>query len=183
MDNKEFENRHQGTVRTLRIIGWILLPIGLTCVIIGMVSFMTSFGSGGFPPLFYLVFAGFPFLAGGGICLSLGYHRKMTEFMATQTAPVAKDFTNYMVDGTSDSVARVAGKIANEIKGTGKNGETIEGVTANTCARCGHVNPATSKFCAKCGAPLTRACPHCGAVNDDGAKFCNNCGKELYTRL
>ena len=180
MDNKEFENRHQGTVRVLRIVGWILLPIGLTLVIIGMASFMTSFGSGQMPTLFYLTFAGFPFLAGGGICLSLGYHRKMTEFMATQTAPVAKDFTNYMVDGTSDSFAKAAGKIANEIKGGNKNSNVVEGVTANTCSKCGFVNPAESRFCAKCGAPLTKVCPSCGAVNDDGAKFCNSCGKELY---
>ena len=179
MDNKEFENRHQGTARVLRIVGWLILPIGLILIIIGMGSFFTSFGTGKMPSLFFLVFAGFPFLTVGGICLSLGYHKKVTEFVATQTAPVAKDFTNYMVDGTSDSLARAAGKIAKEIKGN-NNAATVEGVTANTCSKCGFVNRAESKFCAKCGAPLTKICPSCGAVNDDGAKFCNNCGKELY---
>jgi len=181
MNNQEYENRHARTVKILRIVGWILLPVGLILVGIGMFSFFTAFGSGntGIPPAFYLVFAGFPFLAGGGACLSLGYHRKMADFMASQTAPVAKDFTNYMVDGTSDSVARVAGKIANEIKG-GKNSQVVEGVTANTCAKCGFVNNADAKFCAKCGAPITKTCPSCGAVNDDGAKFCNSCGHEFF---
>ena len=179
MDNKEYENKYSGTVKVLRVIGWILLPIGLICMITGMASFFMSIGNPEGPKFFFLCFVGAPFIFGGIVCLSLGYHRKMGEFVATQTAPVAKDFTNYMIDGTSDSVAKAVGKVIKEAK-TDNGTQAIEGVTANTCSKCGHVNPANAQFYAKCGAPLTRVCPHCGTVNDDGAKFCNKCGHELY---
>lgn len=179
MDNKEYENKYRRTTIVLRVLGFIFLPIGIILIGIGMSSFFSTFGSGEMSSGFYLVFAGFPFFAAGGACLTLGFRRKMTEFMVTTTAPVMKDFSNYIIDGTSDSVSKVAGKIAKEIKSS-NNANTVEGVTANTCAKCGHVNPANASFCAKCGAPLTKVCPHCGATNDDGAKFCNSCGRELF---
>ena len=180
MDNKEFENRYEKTAKKLRIIGFILLLIGAACVITGMTEFFMKMSSkyGDAPSLFFLNFIGFPFLAGGGVCLIMGYQRKMNNYIISQNAPVAKDAMNYMLDGTSDAMANTAGKVANEIN---KNKTTsVEGVTGNTCEKCGFTNPAGAKFCAKCGAPIVKKCPYCGTQNDDGAKFCNNCGKSLF---
>jgi len=179
MDNKEYENRYQGTSNALKIIGWILLAVGIVCVVIGMGSFfatMASFGSGDIemPKFFFLCFIGGPAVIGGIVCLSLGYRRKMMDYTASQAAPVAKDFTNYMLDETGDSIANVANKISS------KKEEPIEGVTGNKCTRCGFINPASARFCSKCGAAITKICPNCGAENDDGAKYCNSCGKPLY---
>ena len=179
MDNKEYENRYEGVSRILRIVGWPLLAIGAICFIIGIMSFFAGFaavssGSFEFPNLFFLCFIGAPISFAGTTCLILGYRRKMMDFAASQAAPVAKDFTNYMLDETGDSIANVANKIKS------KQNEPIEGVTGNKCATCGFINPADAKFCAKCGAPIIKVCPNCGAQNDDGAKFCNNCGKPLY---
>ena len=179
MDNKEYENRYQGTTRVLKIVGWILLIVGIICFITGIGSFfasMASFGSEGFemPKFFFLCFLGGPAIIGGIVCLSLGYRRKMMDYAASQAAPVAKDFTNYMLDETGDSIANIANKISS------KRNEPIEGVTGNKCARCGFINPANAKFCSKCGAPITKICSYCGAENDDGAKYCNSCGKPLY---
>ena len=178
MENKEYENKYNGTVRVLRIIGWPLLIVGITCFGFGIASFFIGMTNQEMPQLFFLCFIGAPVMMGGIICLSLGYRRKMGEFMATQTAPVAKDFTNYMLDGTSDSIANTFGKISKEMNK--EKNQPIEGVTANTCSKCGFVNVADAKFCSKCGSPLQKRCPHCGAINDDGAKYCNNCGKELF---
>jgi hypothetical protein len=49
------------------------------------------------------------------------------------------------------------------------------------CPKCGFDNPAESRFCASCGAPLpvTGKCPGCGADNPPGSKFCKQCGKPL----
>ena len=179
MDNKEYENRYNGTTKVLKVIGWPLLIIGIICLIAGMGSFFmtfASFGSGDIqmPKLFFLCFIGGPLMIGGIVCLSLGYRRKMMDYAASQAAPVAKDFTNYMLDETGDSIANVVNKISS------KKNEPIEGVTANKCARCGFVNSASAKFCSKCGAPITKICSYCGAENDDGAKYCNSCGKPLY---
>ena len=80
-----------------------------------------------------------------------------------------------MIDGTSDSMANAAGKIAGSVSENTK----VEGVDTNTCAKCGTLNPLGAKFCSKCGSPLTKKCPYCGAENDDAAKYCNTCGKPL----
>ena len=175
MDNKEYENRYEGTAKKFRIIGFILLTIGLACVVTGMTDFFMSVGSFDEPKLFFLCFVGFPFAAGGGVCLMLGFTRKMNSYMVSQNAEVAKDFKNYMNNETSDSAAAAAGKIANSVV----NATGVEGVNVNTCAKCGHHNPAGAKFCAKCGAILVKKCPYCGSENDDGAKYCNSCGKLL----
>ena len=48
------------------------------------------------------------------------------------------------------------------------------------CTFCQRVNPADSKFCNACGAPLPLVpCARCGAVNDPGATACYQCGAPL----
>ncbi len=51
-----------------------------------------------------------------------------------------------------------------------------------TCT-CGETNPANSRFCRKCGKPLTSSmvstCPSCGAEVKPGANFCGKCGTSL----
>jgi hypothetical protein len=47
------------------------------------------------------------------------------------------------------------------------------------CPRCQHVNPAGTKFCGECAAPLTALCESCGATNPPGNKFCGQCGGSL----
>ena len=180
MDSKEYENRHEATAKKFRIIGPILLVIGIGCVITAMVDFFISMNSSKFgdqPTLFFMFFVGFPFLGAGIALTALGNQRKMNSYFMSQNAPVTKDYTNYMIDGTSDAIAKTAGKVASEIHQS--NNATIEGVTGNTCAKCGFTNPAGAKFCSKCGAPITKKCPYCGAENDDGAKYCNSCGKNI----
>ena len=45
------------------------------------------------------------------------------------------------------------------------------------CPSCAFENPADSRFCFECGAPLSLVCGHCGAELPAGVKFCNRCGK------
>ncbi|MBI2753466.1 MAG: AAA family ATPase [Betaproteobacteria bacterium] len=47
------------------------------------------------------------------------------------------------------------------------------------CSRCGHDNPADSKFCGECGARLGSSCRACGAANPANNKFCGECGAQL----
>ena len=51
------------------------------------------------------------------------------------------------------------------------------------CPVCEHVNPAESRFCNACGAPLHLApCPRCGAMNGLAAKNCYKCRAGLMAR-
>jgi class 3 adenylate cyclase len=45
-----------------------------------------------------------------------------------------------------------------------------------TCAGCGRVNRAESRFCVGCGKPLVPRCPTCGVESEAGAQFCGACG-------
>ena len=176
MDDKEMEEKYERTAKMLRVLGIILLIVGIGCVVTGTADLIVSSSSWEEPTLFWLCFVGFPIIAGGAICTSFGFHKKVSRFMMSQQAPVAKDYANYMIDGTSDSVSNMAGKVASSVADSSK----VEGVDANTCSKCGTRNPLGAKFCSKCGAALTKKCPYCGAENDDAAKFCNNCGKSLF---
>jgi hypothetical protein len=52
----------------------------------------------------------------------------------------------------------------------------------SSCPACKADNPAGSKFCAGCGAPLPKSpvpvrCAACGAESPEGSKFCKGCGR------
>jgi hypothetical protein len=52
-----------------------------------------------------------------------------------------------------------------------------------TCPVCEHANPADSRFCNACGAPLYLApCPRCGSMNNRTATECHDCGATLPSR-
>jgi hypothetical protein len=49
-----------------------------------------------------------------------------------------------------------------------------------TCGFCNHSNPANSRYCNACGAPLrVQSCPQCGSVNDANAATCQECDAAL----
>lgn len=50
---------------------------------------------------------------------------------------------------------------------------------ALTCVSCGASARDDARFCASCGAALTRGCPGCGAAVEPGARFCSSCGGAL----
>ena len=47
------------------------------------------------------------------------------------------------------------------------------------CAKCGHDNPDSLKFCGECGAPALVYCPGCKAGNPRNALNCNQCQQVL----
>src|SRR5262245_50232422 len=47
------------------------------------------------------------------------------------------------------------------------------------CLRCQAENPAGTRFCGQCAAPLASACPSCGATNPPRNKFCGQCAAPL----
>src|SRR5215467_3845229 len=47
------------------------------------------------------------------------------------------------------------------------------------CSRCHQDNPAGSRFCGECAAPLAAVCPKCGASNPPDNRFCGQCANVL----
>lgn len=77
--------------------------------------------------------------------------------------------------------------ILNEMKGEMKekepqkqSGRFVQ--NNNLCPSCKAPNPPDSKYCAKCGSPLTVAklyCPSCGKEVPGDANYCSNCSAKL----
>ena len=47
------------------------------------------------------------------------------------------------------------------------------------CPSCKTQNSKDSKFCKKCGSPLSNECPNCHAPLEAGSLFCSQCGQKL----
>ena len=158
-------NENSKARKVFRILGPILLGVGAILMLFSLLSLFTFNFSTSF-----LGFIGIPVLFVGAVFTSLGYMGAMARYSASQTAPVAKDVTNYMVDNTSESVARMAGAVVKEVKGES---------APVKCEQCGEVAHPGAVFCDNCGKPLAKVCPKCSAINDQNARFCQKCGEPL----
>ena len=162
---------------TLKAIGPAIAGVGLLLMIVGMASFFSAFGGFEPPRYFWCAFIGMPLLIVGIVISKFAYLGTITRYMAGEVAPVGKDVTNYMVDGTKDSIRDVATAVGEGFAAVGTAG-TIERLR---CNKCSADNDVTANFCDSCGAPLakSRPCAKCGELNDSDARFCDNCGTAL----
>jgi ribosomal protein L40E len=166
---KPIDKNHQEKRKVFRIIGPIVLGIGLLLIVSSILSFLSA--EMGQPPKIGLFFLGMPFMFVGSILTNLGYMGSMARYQAAEIAPVAKDTINYMVDGTQDSIKTIA-KSMNQ----GMNQENDK-----LCPTCHMTNDHDAKFCKDCGQILhqEKICSQCRATQDHDAKFCDTCGSRL----
>ncbi len=151
--------------KVFRILGPVLLGVGALFTIIGVIGIFT-----GQFFMFFFAFIGMPLDFIGSVLTALGYMGAVARYTASQSAPVAKDVANYMMDNTSQSAASFAGKVAQEIKAEPK---------PVTCLHCGEVAHLGAVFCDRCGKPLAIICPKCNESNDQNARYCQKCGEPL----
>lgn len=174
-----------------RIIGPIILGVGVIFMIVGFVDLVgvmsyqgpPDFHNSHGPKRFWCFFVGMPLLFVGLVITGQGFMSAAARFQASQIAPLGKDVTNYMVDGTKDSIKTIGSALgAGLAEGMGQpTGEAEAGQVAVRCHKCNNPNPADAKFCSDCGAALTKSkpCPACHELNDPDARFCDNCGGTL----
>jgi len=176
MEEEKIDPGHGGLRSVFRVLGPLLLLVGLLLVVIGMVSAFSSVGSFEPPRYFWCVFLGGPITFVGLVLCKLGYMGKVIRYVAGEIAPVGNDTFNYMANGTKDGVKVVASAIG---QGLAAGGLGIGSqVTKVRCHKCNNLVEEGAKFCSRCGTALakTRPCPTCKELNDPDAKFCDNCG-------
>ena len=167
---REIDPTHRAKREQVRSLGVFLCVVGGVLTAIGLGSFFTSFGSFGPPRYFWCAFVGLPMLGFGFRMLRVGYLGTIARFVASETAPVAKDTFNYLADGTREGVAAIRKGLA---------GEAADGATVR-CAACAAENDPDARFCKACGASLELpVCGGCGERNDADARFCDHCGAAL----
>jgi len=158
--------------KKLRFFGPVLLFVGGVLIATAMIDFFVAIDTMQAPSLFYLFFLAMPFLMAGAIITRFGYMGSVARYTASEIAPVAKDVTNYMIDGTKDQIIDLADGILGR-----KLAKAQE--PAKACYRCGEVANPGAKFCDRCGVPLAKTCPKCHVENDGDAAFCQQCGERL----
>lgn len=177
MDNngEQFGNNsgHKGFRDVFRVVGPILLAIGILLIVIAMVDFFSAMGGWGPPKLFWCFFLAMPFLAVGGSLTKLGYMGTVARYVAEEVAPVGKDTFNYLADETSQGMGKIAMAI-----GSGINADPMTKETEIQCVKCNKPNAIDANFCKNCGSVLqkSKSCLECNELNSFDAKFCDKCG-------
>jgi len=91
----------------LRVVGPVILLIGLSFIAVGMVSFFSAFGSFGPPKYFWCAFVGMPIAFVGLVLCKFAFMGKVARYAAGEMAPVGKDSFNYMANEKKEGVADI----------------------------------------------------------------------------
>ena len=150
--------KHVNTRKKLRIIGAILIPLGI-CLIVG--GFVGAFESGIFG-LMALNFPGVLCIGAGAFMLIITVQGSLMRFTKNETVPVFNEMGQQIAPGISGIAAA-----------------TKAGLEDTVTCECGTANDKDAKFCKNCGKPLKSICPNCGKQLDSNSKFCQECGKQL----
>lgn len=144
----------QGAARgVLRVVGPIMLGIGVLLTAVAMIEFFNAMGSFGTPGNFWMGFVGLPLIAIGAALTKFGYLGPASRYVAGELTPTLRD--------TLGALGVATGR--------------------TSCPACGGDNAADAKFCDDCGAPMQRTCARCNATNAADATFCDDCGASLTT--
>jgi hypothetical protein len=162
---KEYLKDNPRLRKKLKVGGFICLISGLLCMLIAFIDFFGSIGSFDPPSLFWLFFIGMPLTFVGSVLLSYSYMGQVARYTSSQVAPVVKDTTNYLIDGTKDEIVDLVQGIR------GQQGKC-------KCPFCGDENDADAIYCDYCGKKLKKTCT-CGEVNAADSRFCKRCGRQL----
>ena len=84
-------DKHNKVKTRLKIIGFIVLAIGLACTVTGMVDFFTTaMNMKGMPKLFWLLFIGVPMLGIGGALLGFAFQREIMRYTKNEAVPALR---------------------------------------------------------------------------------------------
>ena len=144
--------------KRLKIIGSILIVVGIGCFLFGVIKLFSGFGKDfgmpeGFGLYIALAFVGLPMAAAGGVCLMRG----------SQAALIHRQSQIYM-------------PLMRQVTGAGAEASKV--AEDRVCV-CGAKSPSDAKFCTVCAKPLSVACPVCGKENANKAEFCAYCAKKM----
>jgi hypothetical protein len=169
MSNQPFDGaRHDATRNLLRIVGPLVVATGLAFIIVGMVSFFSSFNSVSqsvrqpWPPLgpppaepegpqyFWCVFVGMPIFIVGLLLCKFAFLGAVARYAAQEIAPVGRDTFNYLASEARPGIRGMASAVTEGIRqgmGQAAGAQVI-------CSRCHAANDPDARFCKNCGAEL-----------------------------
>jgi hypothetical protein len=158
LDEKEINPGHKDIRLVLRVIGPLLILLGVGCIFVAVLDIfgtMNRMGTPGPPKKFFLFFLGAPTFFLGLIVSKFAYLGAAARYMAQEILPVSKDGINYIAEGTQKGVSTITRSLgAGLAEGMGTVGP--DGEPGIRCHKCNMTNDGDSKFCNGCS---TLACP------------------------
>jgi hypothetical protein len=176
---------HQNVRRVLRVVGPIVLGVGILFMLAGFVDFALVMAKPfqREPTLFWCFFIGMPLLFVGIVMTHAGFAGKIMRYWSQEIAPPAVDTFNYAAREGRHGVQQIAGAIGEGLRGAvgaaaGASGPPVIHIR---CHKCNHDNESGARFCSRCGVSLGKSvpCTGCGELNDPDARFCDNCGQAM----
>lgn len=167
---------HAGKRNALRVVGPIVLLVGIGFTGTCFLSFFLSFGSMEMPKYFWCGFVGVPLVGIGSMICKFAFLGAVARYAANEVAPVGADVVNYMADGTKGAIQDVAAAVGEGFR----SGASSTAQLVVRCKECDTDNDESAAFCDNCGNPLSKPklCA-CGESNDPDARFCDGCGASL----
>lgn len=109
-------SQHSGCRSALRVIGPVVLIIGLFLVGSGAYEIVAGdpFKNEGL--MFVRMFGGMPMIFVGLVLTGMGYGGALARYHANEMAPVGRDTVNYLVDGTKGSMKDVASAVVGGLR-------------------------------------------------------------------
>ena len=108
--------KHKRVRSFLRVAGVLVTASGLVFLIIGMVSFFSTFGGGGPPRFFWCCFVGMPLLFVGAAMCMFGFMGAVARYTAAEQVPVATDAISDLAEGSQGAVKTVARAVAEGVR-------------------------------------------------------------------
>ncbi len=143
--------RTAGTRTTLRVIGVVLLVVGVPVLAWGVYTVFTYDGYDGPPGLAILAFlGGLPLIGTGLMALNVGTIGAQSRYVAGETMPTLKQSAAYLSDG--EGIMGVGRTVDDSTHGA--EGSRGSAVTGPYCRSCGVRNDEDARFCDGCGASL-----------------------------
>jgi multisubunit Na+/H+ antiporter MnhG subunit len=138
------------------LVGAIMLIIGLSLIIMGVITISTapdffeqsSDHMAAFSRGATMAFIGFGLMSVGGMIIYITNIRRVTRYMATETAPAVEIMGDAAGHGLAQGT-RSAGGI--KIDASGSLGKEVIKVK---CRNCGFLDTEDATFCSKCGTRL-----------------------------
>lgn len=152
--------KHEKTKRTLKIVGIVLMAVGLVCDIVGFIDIFRAIHNESMPSVPFLLFIGLPMFGIGLILLIFGAHREIARYVKDESVPV--------INEASRELTPAVRAVVNAAKG-----ETV------SCPACGANNEKDNAYCSACGKPLQKICPKCGSTQAGENAYCSKCGEKL----
>jgi hypothetical protein len=138
----------QGARTAFRVVGVVLLLVGLGFLAVGLQDFFSTVDSFDGPHKFWMIFVGILLLGPAGWCLQAGFLGAASRYVAGETTPVVKDSAAYLTDGQGFlGVGRV-------VDDADPESSAPSSATGPYCSTCGTRNDADASFCDSCGTAL-----------------------------